>query len=404
MKILRAFRYRNYRLFFAGQFVSLTGTWVQTIAVSWLTYRLTNSAFLLGLVAFAGQIPIFILTPFGGVLADNFSRRRLLVITQTFAMLQAVLLAVLSLRGVVTVWHLVVLNIFLGIVNAFDIPIRQAFVVEMVEGRKDLGNAIALNSFMFNGARLIGPSMAGILIALVGEGICFSINAVSFIAVIFALLAMRLKPSGQLQKGSRILKGLKEGFVYTFGLPHMRYILLLTTLLSIMGMSYVIMMPIIAKDILGGGARTLGFLMAAAGFGALIGALYLASRKGTAGLEKVISVATLIFGTGLMAFSFSRYLWLSLIFIMFSGFGMMIQTVASNTVLQHLTDDDKRGRVMSFYAMAFMGMAPFGSLLAGSLASRIGAPHALLVSGIACIFGAVIFSRMISLIPISSPK
>lgn len=391
--ILRAFRYRNYRLFFAGQAVSLIGTWMQVIAVSWMVYRLTNSAFLLGIVAFAGQIPIFILTPFAGVLADHFNRRRMLIITQTLAMLQAFILAFLALRGNVSVWQVVGLTMFLGLVNAFDVPIRQSFVVDMVEDKKDLGNAIALNSLMFNGARLVGPSVAGILIAVVDEGVCFLINAISFLAVIFALSAMRVKPKAEGGKTNHVLQGLKEGFVYTFNFKPMRDILLLTTLISVMGMSYVIIMPVFAKDILGGGAHTLGFLMGAAGLGALGGAIYLASRKGVEGLERIISIATIIFGLGLIAFSFSTSLWLSLILILFAGFVVMVQTVASNTVLQSLTHDDKRGRVMSFYAVAFMGMAPFGSLLAGSLASKIGAPNALLISGFCCILGAVFFSK-----------
>lgn len=389
--ILRALRYRNYRLFFAGQAVSLTGTWMQVIAVSWMVYRLTKSAFLLGLVGFAGQIPIFILTPFAGVLADHFNRQRILVITQTLAMLQAFILAFLSLTGMISVWQIISLSIFLGLINAFDIPARQAFVVDMVEQKADLGNAIALNSFMFNGARLVGPSIGGILIAIVGEGICFLLNGISFVAVIFALLAMRVRPRDKRYKNTPLLQGLKEGFVYTLNFKPMRYVLLLTTLISLMGMSYVIIMPIFAKEILGGGPHTLGFLMAAVGLGALAGALYLASRKSVEGLERIIPMATVVFALGLIAFSFSKYLWLSLALILCAGFGVMIQTVASNTVLQSLTDDDKRGRVMSFYAMAFMGMTPFGSLLAGTLAHRLGAPNAILISGIACLLGSIFF-------------
>lgn len=392
MSFLRAFRYRNFRLFFAGQAISLSGTWMQAIASSWLVYRLTNSAFLLGIAAFAGQIPTFFITPFGGVLADRFDRRRMLVITQTLAMLQAFVLAILSLTGAVAVWHVIVLNIFLGSINAFDIPIRQAFVVDMVENKMDLGNAIALNSLVFNGARLIGPSIAGILIATVGEGVCFLVNGLSFLAVIIALLAMSVQPQEAPGKKSQVLQRLKEGFIYTFGNATMKYILLLTVLISVMGMSYVVIMPVFAKDILGGGARTLGFLMGAAGLGALMGAAYLAARKGIEGLEKIIFAAAVIFGLGLIAFSFSSRLWLSLIFILCAGFGIMVQTVGSNTILQNLTHDDKRGRVMSFYAMAFMGMMPFGSLLAGSLAGRIGAPGALFISGAACVIGSLIFS------------
>lgn len=394
--LVRAFRYRNYRLFFAGQGVSLIGTWMQVIAVSWLVYRLTNSVLLLGTVAFASQIPTFILTPFAGVFADHFKRKRILIITQTLSMIQALILTVLAFAHIIAVWHVFALSIFLGLVNAFDIPARQAFVVDVVEKREDLGNAIALNSSMFNGARLIGPSIAGVIISLAGEGLCFLVNTISFFAVIFALLGIKIKPKEMYHKKNPILKGLKEGLIYTFGFARIRYVLLLVTLISIMGMSYMVLMPIFAKEVLGGDAHTFGLLMGAAGLGALIGALYLASRRDTKGLEKTIYIAALVFGTGIIAFSFSRILWVSLLLILFAGFGLMVQTVASNTIIQHLTDDDKRGRVMSFYAMSFMGMAPFGSLLAGAIASKIGAPNALLISGISCILGAFFFSRKLT--------
>jgi MFS family permease len=390
---LYAFRYRNYRLFFAGQAVSLIGTWIQSIATSWMVYRFTNSAFLLGAVAFLGQIPTFIITPFGGVLADQFNRRRMLVITQTLAMLQAFLLAFLAISGRIQVWHIFVLSALLGTINAFDVPIRQSFVVEMVEDKADLGNAIALNSFMFNGARLIGPSIAGFIIAAMGEGPCFLLNGLSFFAVIFALLAMKVKHAPRLKRDP-LLKSFKEGVVYAFSFAQMRYVLLLVILTSVMGMSYVVMMPVFARDILGGGAHTLGFLMGSAGLGALIGAVYLASKKGTEGLiERLIPSSVIAFGLSLAAFSLSTNLWLSLIMILCAGFGVMVQTVASNTVLQHLTHDDKRGRVMSLYAMAFMGMMPFGSLLAGILAGRIGAPHALMISGAACVAGVIFIPK-----------
>ena len=392
---LRSFRYRNYRLFFAGQALSLTGTWMQSIAASWLVYRLTNSAFLLGAAAFLGQIPTFIITPFGGVLADQFNRRRMLIITQVFAMFQALMLAFLTISGMVQVWHVFALSMLLGVINAFDIPIRQSFVVELVEDKADLGNAIALNSLVFNGARLIGPSIAGLIIAVTGEGICFLINSLSFPAVIIALLMMRITPNAVRPIREPLLKSFKEGALYAFGFGQMRYVLLLTILTSVMGMSYVVLMPIFARDILGGGAHTLGFLMGSAGLGALIGAVYLASRKGVEGLlERIVPMSVVVFGLALTAFSFSRNFWLSLILILLAGCGVMVQTVASNTVLQDLTQDDKRGRVMSLYAMAFMGMMPFGSLIAGTLAGKIGAPHALLISGIACILGTIFFLRI----------
>jgi len=396
--ILRALRYRNYRLFFIGQGISLVGSWIQIIAVSWLVYRLTNSPFLLGAVGFASQIPTFLLAPFAGVLADRLNRRRILIITQTLFMIQALILAILALTGNIAVWHILVLGVFVGLVNGFDIPARQAFVVDIIENRNDLVNAIALNSSMFNAARLLGPAVAGILIAATGEGACFLINSISFLAVIFALLAMRIKTKKPTQQNSHILQGLKEGFIYAFGFAPIRYILLLLSLVSLMGMSYAILMPIVAKEILGGGARTLGLLMGATGLGALAGTVFLASRKSIQGLEKIITWGTLIFGAGVVAFSFSRVLRMSLLLLLGVGFGMMIQMGASNTVLQSLTEDDKRGRVMSFFAMAFMGMAPFGSLLAGSLTSWIGAGNTLLISGVCCIFGSLFFSRKLLLI------
>jgi len=390
--ILRSLHYRNYRLFFGGQGISLIGTWIQNIAMSWLVYSLTNSALLLGIVGFAGQIPTFLLTPFAGVLVDRWNRHRILVVTQTLAMLQAFILALLVLTGNVTVWHIIPLSVFLGLVNAFDIPARQTFVVEIIENRKDLGNAIALNSSMFNGARLLGPSIAGVLIATVGEGICFLLNGISYLAVIAALLAMRVTPKKVEIKKSHILHGLKEGFFYASGFAPIRYILLLLSLISLVGMPYAVLMPIFAKEILHGGAHTLGFLVGFSGTGALVGAVFLASRKSAGGLVKNIPLATGIFGVGLIVFSQSRVLWLSLLLMLITGFGMMVQMASSNTLIQTVVDDDKRGRVMSFYTMAFMGMAPFGSLLAGGLASKIGAPNTLLIGGIATILGAIVFA------------
>lgn len=396
--ILRAFRYRNYRLFFLGQGISLIGTWMQTIALSWLVYKLTGSAFLLGLVFFAGQIPTFILAPFAGVLADCINRRRILVITQTLAMVQAFLLAFLFFFYAIKVWQIMMLSTFLGLVNAFDIPARQAFVVDMVEKKEDLGNAIALNSLMFNSARLIGPSIAGILIAALGEGMCFLLNGLSFIAVIFALLLMRIPDKKARQRGNNVLAGLKEGFLYTFGSAPIRYALLLLSLVSILGLSYAVLMPVFVKDILGGGAVLLGLMMGATGVGALLGAIYLASRKEVREFAAIIPVSTVIFSLGIIAFSFSRSLWFSLLSMMTVGFGLIVQIASINTVIQDLTEDDKRGRVMSFFAMAFMGMSPFGSLLAGALAGKIGAPQTLLLSGLLCVGGALIYSRKTKLI------
>ncbi|MHB1043018.1 MAG: MFS transporter [Eubacteriales bacterium] len=390
--ILRSFQYRNYRLFFSGQGISLIGTWLQNIAMSWLVYSLTNSAFLLGVVGFAGQIPSLIITPFAGVLVDRWNRRRTLVVTQTLAMLQAFMLSFLVLTGNATVWHIIPLSVFLGLVNAFDAPARQSFIVNIIEKKEDLGNAIALNSSMFNGARLLGPSIAGMLIAAVGEGICFLLNGVSYLAVIAALLAMKVKPRPLEARRSRILQELKEGFTYAFGSAPIRSIILLLALISLMGMPYVVLMPVFAKEILKGGANTLGFLMGFSGLGALTGALFLASRRDALGLVRLIPLAAGLFGVGLIAFSRSRVLWLSMLLMLVTGFGMMVQMASSNTVVQTIVDDSKRGRVMSFYMMAYMGMMPFGSLLGGSLANRIGAPDTLALGGVAVILGALLFA------------
>jgi MFS family permease len=396
--IFRALTHRNYRLFFGGQGISLIGTWMQQIAMSWLVYRLTNSAFLLGMAGFLGLIPTFLLAPFSGLLSDRLNRHHILVITQTLAMIQAFVLAILDLTGMIDVWHLIILILFLGFVNAFDAPARQAFVVDMVEKKEDLSNAIALNSFLFNGARLVGPSIGGIVISILGEGLCFLLNGLSFLAVIVALLAMKTTFKKKEIQKTRVWHGLKEGFTHTFGFAPIRFILFLLGLVSLMGMPYTVLMPIFAKDILHGGPHTLGFLMAASGMGAVAGAIFLASRKSVLGLGRIIVAASIIFGSGLITFSLSHVLWLSLFLLVFTGFGMMVQMASSNTILQTIVEDDKRGRVMSLYAMAFMGMAPFGSLLAGSLASKIGAPNTLIIGGVSCILGSFMFAKKLPLI------
>ena len=391
--VLRALRHRNYQLFFGGQSVSLVGTWMTRIATSWLVYRLTGSALLLGVVGFAGQVPSFILAPFAGVLVDRWNRHRLLVVTQVLAMLQSLALAALALSGLIRVWHVLVLSVFQGVVNAFDMPARQAFVVEMVEGREDLPNAIALNSSMVNAARLLGPSIGGVVIAAAGEGWCFMVDGVSYLAVIASLLAMRItRRAAGPARGARLLGQLREGWVYAAGFAPIRSVLLLLALVSLVGMPYTVLMPVFANEILGGGPSTLGLLMAASGVGALVGAVFLAARRSVLGLGKFIPLAAAAFGAGLIAFSFSRSLWLSLPLMVLTGLGFMVQMAASNTVLQTIVEEDKRGRVMSFYTMAFMGTAPFGSLLAGSLAQKIGAPHTLMFGGVGCIVGAVWFA------------
>jgi len=388
----RALRHRNYRLFFAGQGISLIGTWMQRVAMSWLVYRLTGSALLLGVVNFTGQAPTLLFTPFAGVIADRYDRHRLLVATQVMAMVQAVLIAVLVLTNVIAVWHLVLLSLFLGIVNAFDTPIRQSLIVDMIESREDLGNAIALNSSMMNGARLVGPSIAGILIASVGEGMCFLVNAVSYVAVIAALMAMTIAPKKMRAQRPHIWEAWREGVIYAFGSPPIRSVLVLLAVVSFMGMPYATLLPIFAQEVLHGGAQTLGFLMGAAGIGALIGAMFLASRDSMLGLETVLVVAAMIFGTGLIGFSLSRIFWLSCGLMIVSGSGMMVHMAAANTLVQTLVDDDKRGRVMSLHTMSVRGMVPLGSLIAGGLASQIGAPATLTLGGICCVLGALIFA------------
>jgi len=391
--MVRALRHRNFRLFFSGQSISLIGTWMQRVALSWLVYQMTHSAFLLGIVGFSGLIPNLILTPFAGVVADRWNRHTQLLWTQSLAMLQALVLAFLVLTGLIQVWHIITLSILLGAIMAFDTPIRQAFMLEMVESKEDLGNAIALNSSMVNAARLIGPSTAGLLISLVGEGICFLINGISYIAVIASLILMKLAARPAKQRRPKVLRQLREGLSYASKFEPIRAILLLLAVVSFMGMPYTVLMPIFAKDILHGGAEALGFLMGAAGVGALVGAAWLASRKTVLGLGRMIPLAAATFGTGLVAFSFSRWFVVSLFLMLFVGFGQMVQLASSNTLLQTIVDDDKRGRVMSLYAMSFMGMMPLGNLLAGAVAGKIGAPWTVFAGGIACMLGAIIFAR-----------
>jgi len=392
MQIFRSLAHRNYRLFFAGQGISLIGTWMQQIAMTWLVYRLTDSPFLLGIVGFSSQIPAFLFSSFAGVVADRWDRRRILVVTQSLSMAQALAAAILTLSGIITVWQIITLSLIIGLINAFDIPARQAFVVQMVGRKEDLPNAIALNSSLFNGARLIGPSIAGILVAVLGEGICFLLNTVSYVAVITALMMMQLVPGEQRASDQRVLQRVKEGFRYAFGFPPIRSILLLLALTSIMAM-HLVLMPVFAREIFHGGPQALGALMASIGVGALAGAAYLASRSSILGLDRIIAFASGLVGIGLVAFAISRMFWFSLAMLAVTGFATMIQMASSNTILQTIADDDKRGRVMSLYAMAFMGMAPIGSLLGGSLAGSIGAPGAVLTGGIVCVLGSLAFAR-----------
>ena len=354
---------------------------------------MTGSALLLGVVGFAGQIPTFLLAPVAGVLTDRLSRYRVLVATQIISLVQAAVLAWLCLAGVIQIWEIVVLSVILGCVNAFDVPARHSFVIDMVEKKEDLGNGIALNSLMFNGARLIGPSIAGVMLAATGEGICFLLNAISYIFVILSLLLMKLHIKKTKKNDTYILKELTDGFRYTFGFAPIKHLLILLSISSLMGMSYSVLMPVFAKEILHGGSHTYGFLMGAAGFGALLGAFFLASRESVLKLGRIVPASAVLFGSGLIGLSFSRIFPFSLVLMIFIGLGMMMQTAASNTILQTITDDDKRGRVMSFYTMAIMGTAPFGSLMAGGFAKVIGTPGTIFAGGLACIIGAMFFLR-----------
>jgi MFS family permease len=393
--MVRALSHRNYRLFFVGQGISLVGTWITRVATSWLVYRLTGSAAVLGIVGFAGQIPTFLLAPFAGVWVDRLSRYRVLVVTQVLSMVQSLALAWLALSGAIDVTYILLLSGLQGVINAFDTPARQAFVVDMVEDRADLPNAIALNSSMVNGARLIGPSVAGVLIAVAGEGWCFLLDGVSYVAVIASLMMMRLPAAEPRAREKRVLAELRDGFRYAFGFAPIRSLLLLLTLISLMGMPYTVLMPLIADRVLHGGPHTLGFLMGATGIGAFGGAVYLASRRSVLGLGRVTAAAAILFGIGLVAFSRSRSLAVSLLLMVVTGTGFMVELAASNTILQTIVREEMRGRVMAFYTMAFMGTAPFGSLMAGALAARIGAPGTILVGGVACILGGIVFSRQL---------
>jgi MFS family permease len=387
----RALRHRNYRLFFLGQGTSLVGTWITRVATGWLVYRLTGSALLLGLVGFAGQIPTFLLASFAGVIVDRHDRRRVLLITQVGSMLQSAALAVLALGGWITVAWILALQIVQGLINAFDMPARQSMVVEMLETREDLPNAIALNSSLVNGSRLVGPAIAGLLIAAFGEGWCFAIDAVSYLAVIASLAMMRLPARPARKGGTRVLADLRAGFVYAAGFLPIRSVLLLLAMVSFAGMPFTALMPVFAKR-LGGGPDDLGWLMGAVGLGAVCAALWLASRPSVLGLGSIIVRAGATFGVGLCAFALSRWMWLSLPLLAATGAGMMITMSGSNTLLQTMVDEDMRGRVMSFYAMSFFGMVPFGSLFAGWASDRFGAPATVVAGGLATLVAVGVFA------------
>src|ERR1700691_236330 len=390
---VRALRSRNCRLFFSGQIISLIGTWMTRIATSWLVYRLTDSAVLLGIVGFASQIPSFLLGPIAGVWVDRWDRHRTLVFTQSLSMLQSFSLAALALTGTAKIWEIILLALFQGVINAFDMPARQSFVIQMVDRREDLGNAIALNGSMVNSASLVGPAIAGVVIAAVGEGYCFLIDGISYAAVIISLLSMRITVAQARRPQREVAHELTEGWQYVRGSLPIRSILMNLGLVSMFGMPYPVLMPIFAAEVLRGGPNTLGFLMSAVGVGALIGTASLTMRKSIVGLGRRIVGATALSGAALIAFGLSHVLWLSILILPLVGFGLMQQMAPSNTILQTIVDDEKRGRVMSFYAMAFLGMVPFGSLLAGYLAARIGAPRTMMVNGAVCLIGSLWFAR-----------
>jgi MFS family permease len=409
--ILRAFRSRNYRLYFAGQLVSMMGTWLTITATSWLVYRLARErmpereSMILGIVNFAAQIPIFLLAPFGGVWVDRLNCHRILIVTQFLSMLQSFALAYLALRGIITIPHIIALQVFQGIINALDVPTRQSFVVDLVESREDLPNAIAMSSSIVHAARPIGAMFAGYLIYLFrNEGYCFLFDGFSYLAVLLALLMMRLTPKPHLAHRAHVLHAYKEGFVYSFGFAPIRVILMLVALTSLMAVSLSILMPIFAREILHGESRSYGLLLAASGIGAFSGTMYLASRQSVLGLGKVIAIANALLGCGMIAFAQSKFLWLSIPILIVTGGSLVVQMAACNTVLQTIVEDDKRGRVMAIFSMCFMGITPFGSLLAGYAAKQLGAPRALTAAGAVCAIGGAIFAmRLNALRPLVKP-
>jgi MFS family permease len=389
----RALRHRNFRLFFTGQSISLIGTWLTKVATAWLVYRLTGSAWLLGVVGFAGQIPTFLLAPLAGVLVDRWNRYRVLLATQALAMLQSAALAALALGGFIRIWEVVALNVLQGLIDAFDMPVRQSMIVEMVDSRADLPNAIALNSSMVNAARLVGPAFAGVLISAVGEGWCFLIDTVSYAAVIVSVLLMRIDARPPAPKDTHVIQEMIDGFRYATSSAPIRALLLLLALSGVAGRPFAVLLPVIARGVMHGGAGTLGALQATAGVGALAGALYLASRTSVLGLGRIVAISAALFGLGLVAFSRAHALWLAMPLLLLAGTGMMVQTAASNTIIQTIVDEDKRGRMMSILAMSLFGTVPIGSLIAGALASRFGAENTILVGGTLCAIAAGVFLR-----------
>jgi MFS family permease len=394
MHAMRALANKNLRLYFAGQAISLIGTWMQQMALAWLVYRLTNSAEMLGLIGFISQAPAFFLMPFAGIVADRVNRHRMTVITQTCALIQSTALAALVLCGAAQFWSLAALGAVMGIISAFDIPTRQTFVIDMVTDKSEVQQAIAMQSSMVTVTRLIGPAVAGFVISIFGEGLCFAFNAVSYVAVIIALLMIKSTQKARPADNSPIFTQLKEGFSYAFGLGPLKALILLMAFISLFGTPYATLLPAYAKDHFGS-ATSLGFLTTATGLGSLVGAVLLASRKNVLGLGRWILVACIIFGVGLIGFSLSHIFWLSLLLLTFAGFGMIVQMASSNTLIQTIVEEDKRGRVMSIYTMAFMGLAPFGSLIAGYVAGHIGIEKTIFAGGVCCLIAAAVFASRI---------
>lgn len=394
----RSLKYRNYRYFFLGQLISLPGVWIQNIALGWLVYRLTDSAFMLGAVGFAGQIPSLVLTPIAGVYADRMSRRKVLIITQAISMTIALGMSALIFTGVIEVWHILLAAFLNGFAVAFDTPFRHAFLVELVTDKADLPNAIALNSSLFNTARFIGPPIGGLLIAWGGEAVCFLTNGLSYIAVIATLLAMNVKPLIMEASGKSIFGDLVSGVKYSWENLHIRYLLIMVMVTSFIGLPYQVFMPVFAREVLGGDAQTLGYLTGSIGAGALLGAIYLASRTSLRSIPRIVFISASMFALGLAAFSLSHRLWFSLMILFVAGFGMVVEFASSNTLLQTLVDDKMRGRVVALYSMSFMGITPLGSLALGSVADSVGVQPTLFVAGILCMLAALLFLRKIPLI------
>jgi MFS family permease len=395
MHALRAFRHRNFRLFFYGQSVSLIGTWIQQIAMSWLVYRMTGSPFLLGLTAFTGQIPILLLAPLGGLWADRFDLRKLLLITQALAMLQALILALLAYAGLLEVWHLIVMAAVLGVIMALDVPLRQTFVPHIVPSKEDMPAAIAFNGFMMNAGRMLGPTIAGLLLVYVSEASCFLINGVSKIAVVVAVMMTNATPIARSKVRRSLSRELVDGARYAWDLVPVRLLLPVLALVSFMATPYQTLLPIFAKQTFGGNAGTLGILMGAAGFGSLLAPVYLASRREVRGLMRVLLIGMLLTGFSLMSFAYSNLLWLSMLLIALTGLGVILAAQAVGTIFQTIVDDNMRGRIMSFFTVAFLGVSPLGSLAAGTLANAIGAEHTLCIGGACCVIGAIALWRQL---------